>query len=84
MDDIKVFKEPNDPGQIQILEIIKNKENYICYKIPKIVKSQSNVSLNLRILKKVNIIKPRKEGTIIISSANTQIYDVIDKIRRIC
>jgi len=85
MDEVKVFKALSDPTRIQILELIKDKEKCICEIIPKTGKSQPNISQHLRILKNVNLINHRKEGTnIIISIANKQIYDVIEKIRGLC
>ena len=89
MDEVKVFKALRDPTRIKILELIKDKDKCICEIIPKTGKSQPNVSQHLRILKNVNLINRCKEGTnikisiIIISIANKQIYDIIEKIRGI-
>ncbi|RLF56900.1 MAG: ArsR family transcriptional regulator [Thermoplasmata archaeon] len=84
MNEVDVFKALADPTRLKILESVRDGERCICEIIPLTGKSQPNVSQHLKILKNAGIVNERKDGTrIIIKTSNEEIYNVIDKVKRI-
>jgi ArsR family transcriptional regulator len=83
MKEVEVFKALGDETRLKILDIIKDKEKCICEIIPYTGKSQPNVSQHLKVLKIAGLINERKDGNrIIISSSDKEIYNVIDKVKK--
>jgi len=84
MDEVNVFKALADPTRLKILECVRDGEKCICEIIPYTGKSQPNVSQHLKVLKNAEIVDERKDGTrIMIKISNEEIYNIIDKVKRI-
>ncbi len=84
MNEVTVFKALADPTRLKILECVRSGEKCICEIIPYTGKSQPNVSQHLKILKNADIVDERKNGTrIMIKISNEEIYNIIDKVKRI-
>jgi ArsR family transcriptional regulator len=84
MDEVDIFKALGDSTRLKILECVRNGEKCICEIIPETGKSQPTVSQHLKILKIAGLINEKREGTrILISVANSEIYDIIDAIKKL-
>lgn len=84
MKEVDIFKALADPTRLKILECVKDGEKCICEIIPYTGKSQPNVSQHLKILKNAGIVDERKDGTkVMIKISNEEIYNIIDKMKRI-
>jgi DNA-binding transcriptional ArsR family regulator len=83
MNEVGVFKALNGPTRLIILYLIKLQEKCIYEIIQYTGKSQPMISQHLRILRNAHLIKEHKESTNVwISTANKQIYSIINNIRR--
>lgn len=84
MNEVEVFKALADPTRLKILECVKEGEKCICKIIPYTGKSQPCVSQHLKVMKHAGIIDERKDGTrIMIKSSNTEIFNIIDQVKRL-
>ena len=84
MNEVDVFKALADPTRLKILECVKNGEKCICKIIPYTGKSQPCVSQHLKVMKHAGIIDERKDGTrIMIKLSNTEIFNIINQVKRL-
>lgn len=84
MNEVGVFKALADATRLKILECVRDGEKCICEIIPYTGKSQPNVSQHLKVLKNAGIVDERKDGTrIMIKISNEEIYNIVDKVKRI-
>jgi len=84
MNEVEVFKALADPTRLKIIECVENGEKCICEIIPYTGKSQPNVSQHLKVMKHAGIIDERKDGTkIMIKVSNREIFNIIDKVKRL-
>ena len=84
MDEVNFFKALADPTRLKILECIKKGEICICEIIPYTGKSQPCVSQHLKVMNHAGLIDERKDGTkIMIKASNDEIFNIIDKVKRL-
>lgn len=62
MDKLIVLKSLADETRLNILKILLNNERCVCEISPQVKRTQSTVSIQLKVLEKAGIIKSRKEG----------------------
>lgn len=59
------FKALSDPGRVRILSALSHQEMCVCDIAAFLESSQSAVSHQLRILRNMNLVKNRREGTVL-------------------
>jgi ArsR family transcriptional regulator len=83
MNEVNVFKALGNLTRLKILDSVKNEPKCICKIIPKVDKSQPNVSIHIKILKNAGLISEHRHGTnILIQASNKNIFEIIEIARK--
>jgi len=74
---LKILKALSDQTRLKILELLLEGEKCVCEIFPRVKRTQSTVSIQLKVLEKAGILEPKRIGKkVFYRIKDSRIYDI--------
>ena len=78
------FRTLAHPARIRVLEVLRDGDRTVSELIPEVGIESSNLSQQLGIMRRANLVQSRKEGaTVVYSVGNPMIFELLDVAKKI-